>query len=251
VKRWFSAVALVCILIGAWEIYVDAGGVNSLLLASPHQIAASLWNDRSLLWSNFLVSGEEIVLGVLVAVPAGMALSILLHTRLTVRTAVYPLLVASQTVPIPMIAPLLVLWLGFGIGPKLFIIALVSFFSIVVATLDALSAVDAEVIKTMRTLDASRWELFRFVELPAALPGVFTGARIAMPIAVIGDVLGEQAGSNSGLGYIFQQSIPQLLTARAYATVVILSVFAITLFALITVGERYVLPWTHQPVGET
>jgi NitT/TauT family transport system permease protein/putative hydroxymethylpyrimidine transport system permease protein len=243
--------AILCVLIGAWEIYVDAGSVDPLLLPSPHAIASSLWNDRGLLFTNFLVSAEEIVLGVVVAAVVGVALSILLHTRVTVRAAVYPLLVASQTIPIVMIAPLLVLWLGFGMGPKLFIIALVSFFPVVVATLDALSAVDSEVIKMMLTLDASRWAIFRFVELPAALPGVFTGARIAMPIAVIGDVFAELSGSTSGLGYIFTQSVPQLLTPRAYAAVVILSAFAIALFALISVAERFLLPWTHQPVGET
>ncbi len=249
-RRWAGALAILAVLVGAWEIYVDAGGATPLLLAPPHAVASSLWTDRGLLASNFLVSAQEIVLGVLIAAPLAMALAISIHLRVTFRRAFYPLLIASQTVPIPMIAPLLVLWLGFGIGPKLFIVVLVSFFSIVVATLDALQAVDAEVIKMMRTFDASRWAIFRHVELPAALPGVFTGARIAMPIAVIGAVLGEQSGSTAGLGYIFQQSIPQLLTARAYAAVVILSAFAIALFALITLAERILLPWTHQSVGE-
>ena len=146
-----------------------------------------------------------------------------MHFFVTLRRAIYPLLIASQTVPIPMLAPVLVLWLGFGLLPKLVVMALVSFFSIVVTTLAAFAAVDPDLIKLMRTFDASRWRTFWDVELPSALPGVFTGAKIAVIVAVIGAVFAEQSGANAGLGYLFEQSIPQLLTARAYATVVILS----------------------------
>jgi putative hydroxymethylpyrimidine transport system permease protein len=191
-----------------------------------------------------------VLLGILGAALAGFVLAILIHLSATVRRAVYPVVVASQTVPIPIIAPVLVLWLGFGIGPKLVVIALVSFFSIVVTTLAGLTAVDPDLLKLMRTFDASRLRAFRHVELPAALPGLFTGAKIAVVVAVIGAVFAEQAGSSSGLGYLFEQSIPQLLTARAYAAVVILSLFAIALFALLSATQRLVLPWAQPPTGD-
>jgi NitT/TauT family transport system permease protein/putative hydroxymethylpyrimidine transport system permease protein len=237
-------------LAGCWEIYVDLGGADPLILPAPHAVARALYTDRSLLWSNFLVTAEEILLGIIVAAVAAFGLAVALHlSRRTLRPAVYPLLVASQTVPVPMVAPLFVLWLGFGILPKLVVIALVSFFSIVVTTLAGLAAVDPDLIKLMRTFDATRLRTFRHVELPSALPGVFTGSRIAVAVAVIGAVLGEQAGSNAGLGYIFQQAIAQLLTARAYAAVVILSGFAIALFALLTAAERLTLPWAYEPLG--
>jgi putative hydroxymethylpyrimidine transport system permease protein len=249
-RGWRPLVVLVTLL-GAWEVYIDLGGADPLILPAPHQIASALYTDRSLLWSNFLVTAREVLLGILVAAVAGFGFSVALHfSKRTLRPAVYPLLVASQTIPIPMIAPLLVLWLGFGILPKLVVIALVSFFSIVVTTLGGLAAVDPDLIKLMRTFDASRVRIFRHVELPAALPGLFTGAKIAVAVAVIGAVFAEQAGSNSGLGYLFQLSIPQLLTARAFAAVAILSVFAITLFALLTLAERLALPWAYQPQGE-
>jgi putative hydroxymethylpyrimidine transport system permease protein len=167
-----------------------------------------------------------------------------------VRQASLPLLIASQTVPIPMLAPLLVLWLGFGLLPKVVVVGLVSFFSIVVTTLAAFAAVDPDLLKLMRTFDASRWQTFRSVELPSALPGVFTGTKIAVIVAVIGAVFAEQAGANAGLGYLFEESIAQLLTARAFATVVILSLFAIALFALLSLAERLTLPWAHRPIGE-
>jgi ABC-type nitrate/sulfonate/bicarbonate transport system permease component len=163
---------------------------------------------------------------------------------------VYPLLIASQAVPVALIAPLLVLWLGFGLLPKLVVIALVSFFPIVVTTLSALAAVDPAQRKLMRTFDASRLQTFRHIELPAALPGVFTGAKIAVVVAVIGAVFAEYAGASSGLGYLFLISQGQFAIARSYAAVVILSLFAIALFALLSLAERLALPWAYQPRGE-
>jgi ABC-type nitrate/sulfonate/bicarbonate transport system permease component len=251
VLRALPALLLLLALFGAWELYVDLGGVDSDILAAPHQIASSLFNDRSLLWSNFLVTAQEVVFGIVVAALAGLALAIAIHMNRPVRAATYPLVVSSQTIPIPILAPLLMLWFGFGILPKVLVVALVSFFAIVVTTLDALAAVDPQLLKLMRTFDASRRRTFALVEFPAALPGVFTGAKIAVAVAVIGAVIGEMTGgSNSGLGYLFLQSLPQLLTARAYATVVILSLFAVALFALLTLAERLLLPWAYQPRGE-
>jgi putative hydroxymethylpyrimidine transport system permease protein len=238
---------VVLVLLGIWELYVDLGGADPLILPAPHAIAQSLFDDRSLLWSNFLVTAQEVLLGILVAAVAALLLATAMHFFDTVRRSLYPLLIASQTIPIPILAPVLVLWLGFGILPKLVVIALVSFFSIVVTTLAGFASVDPELLKLMRTFDAPRRRVFWSIELPTALPGVFTGAKIAVIVAVIGAVFAEQAGANSGLGYLFEQSIPQLLTARAYAAVVVLSAFAILLFAALTLAERLATPWAHKP----
>jgi ABC-type nitrate/sulfonate/bicarbonate transport system permease component len=245
---WRPALVIV-VLLGAWELYVDLGGVDSLILASPHQIAKSLYNDRSLLWSNFLVTAREVLLGMLLAAAAGILLAIAMHLSDTLRAAFYPLLVASQAVPVPILAPILALWLGFSILPKLIVVALVSFFSIVVTTLSALDAVDPDLLKLMRSFDASRLRAFRHVELPAALPGVLTGAKIAVAVAVIGAVFAEWNGSDSGLGYLYLQTIPQLLSARAFAEVAVLSAFAISLFALLTLAERRIVPWAYESRG--
>ncbi len=238
---------VVVALLGIWELYVDLGGADPLILPAPHAVAQSLYDDRSLLWSNFLVTAQEVLLGILVAAAAALVLATAMHFFVTVRSSVYPLLIASQTIPIPMLAPVLVFWLGFGILPKLVVIALVSIFSIVVTTLAGFAAVDPDLLKLMRTFDAPRRRVFWSIELPTALPGVFTGAKIAVIVAVIGAIFAEQAGASSGLGYLFEQSIPQLLIARAYATVAILSAFAIALFLLLTLAERLATPWAHQP----
>jgi putative hydroxymethylpyrimidine transport system permease protein len=242
---WRPALVLLA-LVGIWELYVDLGGVDPLILPAPHEVARSLYDDRALLWSNFLVTAEEVVLGIMVAAVAAFAFAVAIHSYATIRLSFLPLLVASQAVPIVVVAPILAFWLGFGLLPKLVVIALVSFFSIVVTTLAGFQSVDPDLIKLMRTFDASRVRIFRHVELPAALPGLFTGARIAVAVAVIGAVLAEQAGSNSGLGYVLLQSVPQLLSARAMAAVVILSAFAIGLFALLALAERLAVPWAYQ-----
>jgi putative hydroxymethylpyrimidine transport system permease protein len=246
----WRAILLLLVLLGIWEVYVDAGGADSLILPAPHAIAQSLYDDRSLLLSNFLITAEEILLGVALSAIAGVAFAIAIHLSSTLRRAVYPLLVASQTIPIPLLAPLLITWLGFGILPKLLVVVIVCFFVIVVTTLAGLAAVDPGLIKLMRTFDASRMRIFRQVELPASLPGLFTGVKIAVVFAAIGAVLAEQAGASAGLGYLVTISIPQLLTARAWAAIVILSLFAIALFALLTLAERLALPWAHEETGD-
>lgn len=247
----WRAVVLLVLLLGAWEVFVDAGGADPLILPAPHAVASALYSDRALLWSNFTVTAEEILLGIGLAASVGLGFAIALHlSPRTLRPSVYPLLIASQAVPVALLAPVLVLWLGFGLLPKLVVIAIVSFFSIVVTTLAGLGSVDPDLIKLMRTLDATRLQTFRYVELPAALPGLFTGTKIAVVVAPIAAVLAEQAGSSAGLGYVFTQALAQLLTARMCAAVAILSLFAVALFALLTLAERLVLPWAHRPVGD-
>jgi putative hydroxymethylpyrimidine transport system permease protein len=248
VLRPLPAALLLLALIGIWELYADLKGptFSQAILPAPHQVVQALYDDRSLLWSNFLVTAKEVLLGILVAAVLGAILAIAIHFSPTLRRATYPLLVASQAVPVPILAPMLAFWLGFGLLPKLLVVALVSFFSVVVTTTAALAAVDPDLIKLMRTFDATRLRTFRHVELPSALPGVFTGAKIAVAVSVIGAVLAEYTGSNSGLGYIILVSEPQLLVARAVAATVILSLFAIALFALLAFAERLALPWAYR-----
>lgn len=251
IRQGLPAAILLAGLIGIWELYVDLHGSGfALILPPPHKVAQALYDDRALLWSSLLVTAEEVVLGILVATAFGAAFAAAIHFSPTLRRAVYPLLVASQAWPVVVLAPILAFWLGFGLLPKLAVIAIVSFFSIVVATTAALNAVDPDLLKLMRTFDASRLRTFWHVELPSALPGVFTGTKIAVVVSVIGAVFAEYTGSNSGLGYVILVSEPQLLVARALAAVVILSLFAIGLFALLGLLERLTLPWVYAPTRE-
>jgi ABC-type nitrate/sulfonate/bicarbonate transport system permease component len=248
-KRWLPPLAIVALLLGAWEfaarldVIADALKLEPFLVPAPSDIAQALWQDRELLIENTWVTLQEVLAGFALSVAAGVAFAVVLHLSPTLRRAFYPLLVASQTVPIVVLAPILVVWLGFGVGPKLAIIALICFFPITVNTLDGLGAVDPDLMKMMRTLDASRWQTLRRIEAPTALPYLFSGAKIAVAIAVIGAVFGEWAGSSSGLGHLIQEASAQLQTERTFAAVVVLSAIAITLFALLAALERRIAWW--------
>jgi len=249
VRRSVAPVALIVLLLALWQlaakwgVVADALSIKSYLVPAPTEIASSLWNDRSLLADDGWVTLREVLLGFGLSVVIGFVFAVLLHLSDTARRAFYPLLVASQAIPIIAVAPLLVVWFGFGIGPKLAIIALVCFFPVTVNTLDGLQSVDPELPKLMRTLDASRRQILARVEIPSALPRFFTGSKVAAAIAVIAAVFGEWAGSDSGLGYVLIQSSNQLETARMFATIVVLSAFAIALFAALGFVERRVAWW--------
>jgi putative hydroxymethylpyrimidine transport system permease protein len=249
VRRYLPPALLLAALIGVWELYVDLGGTDPLVLPPPHAVASALYHQRSLLWSSFLITGREVILGILAASVTGLVLAVAIHSSQTLRRAAYPLVIASQAIPVVTIAPILTFWLGFGIGPKVVVVALVSFFSIVVTTLAGLESVDPDLLKLMRTFDAPRRRTFWHVEFPAALPGVFTGAKIAVAVSVIGAVFAEWNGSNSGLGYLIVVSNAQLEQALSAAAVVIMSLFAILLFGLLALAERRILPWAHESRG--
>jgi ABC-type nitrate/sulfonate/bicarbonate transport system permease component len=241
-----TAALVIILLLGGWEAYARLGSIDDFILPAPDQVASSLFHDRGLLWDNLLVTAQEVVLGLALALAAGALLALALHSFAPLRRAVYPLLVGTQAIPIVTIAPLLAAWFGYGLLPKLVIVALVCFFPIVVTTLDGLAAVDPEQHKLLRTLGASRAQTFRWVEAPAALPAALSGAKIAVAVGGIAAVFAEYAGSEKGLGHLLLQSIPQLETARAWAAVVVLAALAISCFSLLALAERRLAPWAHR-----
>ena len=204
---WLLPALLLAVLIGAWQVAAThrrdrRRAATSKASSSPRPPKSPHRSGRTaaLLAENAWVTLKEVLLGFGCALVAGLFFAVVLHFFETMRRAFYPLIVASQTIPIIVIAPILVVWFGFGIGPKLAIIALICFFPITVNALDGLRSVDPDATKMMRTLDASRWQTFRRVEAPTALPYVFSGAKIAVAVALIGAVFAEWAGPESGLG---------------------------------------------------
>jgi NitT/TauT family transport system permease protein/putative hydroxymethylpyrimidine transport system permease protein len=248
-RRYLLPVLLLALLIGAWQIAATTGAIadalslEEFLVPAPSEIASSLWESRSLLAENAWVTLREVLAGLALAIVAGLAFALAMHLSPTLRGAAYPLIVASQTIPIPVIAPILVVWFGYGILPKLVIVALICFFPIVINTLDGLRSVDPEAMKMMRSLDASRPQTLWRVEAPTALPYIFSGAKIAVSIALIGAVFAEWAGSDSGLGHLILQDIAQLETARSFAAVAVLSAIALILFGLLALAERRIVTW--------
>jgi putative hydroxymethylpyrimidine transport system permease protein len=254
-RRLAPPALLAVALLGAWEVYADAGGVEEALLPAPHAVASAAWDSSHLLWRNFLVTAQEVALGVALALAAGLALAVAMHLWPALRRAVYPLAVGSQAVPIPVIGVLLVFWWGFGIVPKLVVVALICFFPILVTTVDGLAGVDPGLSKLMRTMDASRWQTFRLAELPAALPAALSGARIALAVGVIGAFIAETStptsGPYPGLGQQIMSDIHNVQTPGAYAGTAILIAFAIACFHALALAERRLAPWSTRPRGDT
>jgi putative hydroxymethylpyrimidine transport system permease protein len=253
-RRLLPAVLLAGALVLGWELYVDLGGVEPALLPAPHAIASALWQNAPILWANLKITAAEVALGLGLALLGGFAIAVAVHLSSTFRRAVYPLAVGSQAVPFAVIAPLLVLWWGFGLFPKLIVIALICFFPVLVTTVDGLASVDPDQLKLLRTLDASRWQAFRFAELPAALPAALSGARIAVAVGVIAAFIAESqtatVGPYSGLGREIISDGNAFQNPRAWAAATLLFVFAIACFYALSLAERRLAPWSVRPRGE-
>jgi ABC-type nitrate/sulfonate/bicarbonate transport system permease component len=248
-RRRLLPAALIALLLGLWQlacslgVIADALSLEDFLVPSPTEIAGSIWENRGLLAENAWVTLREILLGIAAAIVVGVGFAVLMHRWRALRDAAYPLVVASQTIPIIVIAPILVVWFGYGIAAKVVIVALICFFPITVNALDGLRSVDPEAVKMMRSLGASRRQQFWRVEVPAALPSLFTGVKIAVVVAPIGAVFAEWSGSSSGLGHLIQSDTAYYLVDRQFASVAVLSALALALIGLTALVERRIVTW--------
>jgi ABC-type nitrate/sulfonate/bicarbonate transport system permease component len=249
VKRWLLPALLLAGLVGAWQIAASTGALADvlnlppLLVPSPAEVVDALRDNISLVAENAWVTLQEILIGFLIGLAVGLGFGFLLRPFEALRLTFYPLIVASQAIPIIVFAPILVVWFGYGIGPKLAVVALVCFFPIAIATADGLRSVDPEAIKMMRTLDASRRQLLWRLEAPTALPFTFSGAKIGVTFAPIAAVFGEWVGADAGLGHLILQDNAQLNTARVFAAALVLSLIAMALYGALALVERHVVTW--------
>jgi len=241
------AVALASI-IAIWEAYsrfvlsgLPAGEL--LLLPAPSTIASALFNNVLIIAPNAWQTLLEVVVGFGLALVVGIGFAILIDVSQVLRRAIYPLLVISQTIPIIALAPLLVLWFGFGLLPKVLIVALVCFFPIVVAGADGFMSTDPELVRLFRTFGASKWTIFRQVRFPGALPSLFSGIRIAVTYCVIGAIWGEYVGAESGLGIFMLRAQHAYQVRLVFAAIIVISALSVGLFLLTSIIERLVIPW--------
>jgi putative hydroxymethylpyrimidine transport system permease protein len=246
VRRRVLTLLLLAAFVGLWQIVATLPGVDRLIVASPVETVRAVGDNASLLLDNARVTLVEMLLGLALAVAVGAGAAIAMHVVRPLRDAAYPLLIASQAIPIVVVAPLIVLALDFGTGPKVVIVALICFFPITVNLMDGLRATDPALIKLMRSLGATRLRTLTKAELPAALPYLFSGLRVAATVSVIGAVFGEWAGAESGLGRLVLLDTQQLETPRAYAGVLVLTVMALLVFAAVSLAERAAVPWARR-----
>ncbi len=245
-SKFAVPVAILFAVLGIWEGAVHLFEIPRYILPAPSKIVVTLFVEHSQLLKHTLVTLEEMLLGFVLAVSIGIPLAVLMFEFPMLEKAFYPYVIGSQTVPVFAIAPLLVLWFGFGIASKVVMAALIVFFAIVLNTLDGLKSTDPDTVNLFRILRATRWQILWKVRIPSALPFIFSGAKIGISISTIGAVIGEWVGAKAGLGYLMLYANGQLQVSLVFAAIFCLTLLGLGLFGLMTLLERYAMPWRHQ-----
>lgn len=245
VGGWTGPVLTFVLLVAAWEAATRVFGWPVWLVPGPLDVAEALNERRGLLprqlWVTFLESAAGFALSVVVGIPLAVAIA---SSRLLERT-IYPILLGLNAVPKIAIAPILILWMGFGYGPKILVSFLLCVFPVVISTATGLRSTPAELVELTRSLCASPAQVFVKARLPAALPHVFVGLKVAISLAVIGAVIGEFVGSSEGLGWVIVNSGANVDTSLAFAAMVLLSLLSIVLFYALVALERLLIPWAR------
>jgi ABC-type nitrate/sulfonate/bicarbonate transport system permease component len=244
-QQVIAPVLVVVGLIGLWELAVAVFDIKTYVLPAPSAIASSVATNWSLLIGNLGVTVEEMLLGFALATVVGVMLGTLIALSTVFRRGVFPLVIASQTVPVIAIAPVLVIWFGYDILPRVLVTALIAFFPLTVNTVTGLRAVDPEQVRLFQSLNASRIQIFLKLTFPSGLPFLFAGLKVAATLSVIGATVGEWVGADKGLGYQIVTDTAQLETTRVFAAIVLLSLSGIILYLLVAGVEWISLPWRH------
>ena len=234
---------LVLLLLVAWCVVTWQELLPGFLLPAPWQVLSAFLADWQLLQGHMWVTLQEAGLGLGLAVIAALALAIFMDSFRLVEETVMPLLVLSQTIPVIALAPLLVLWFGFGMAPKIILVFLVCFFPMAVGLLTAFKEVDRDILRLMTSMGASSWQSLWHVKLPAALPAFFAGLRIAVSYAVIGAVIAEWLGGHAGLGVYMTRVRRSYAFDRMFAVIILVSLISLCLIRLVEYGERKATPW--------
>jgi ABC-type nitrate/sulfonate/bicarbonate transport system permease component len=233
----------------AWEALARLLGTPKWLLPAPTDVLAALVGNGEAIAGHGLVTLAEVLVGFALAFVFGVGLAVAIAKLPIVERALYPFVIASQTIPIIAIAPLLLIWLGYGLWPKAIVVVLICFFPIVVNTVDGFRAVDPELRNLLRTMGATPRQVFEKVEVPTTLPYLLSGTKVAVAVSVIGAVVGEWVGAQAGLGYYMVRSAAQLQTDRVFAAIFVLSAMGVALFAVVALVERLALGYRQTGLG--
>lgn len=242
-KNQLPALIVVFALIILWQMgamHMDA----AYILPSPTQIVQKLWDLRVPLFTAHLPATMQVTaIGLAISIVFGLGLAILMDASPAVSRAIYPIVITSQTIPTTALAPLFVLWFGYSIWSKVLVTVLITFFPITITVYDGLRSVRVEMVELLKTYGASRTQIFCKLKLPATLPYFFSALKMAVPMSIVGAAIGEWLGAQAGLGYFSRRMITQLDGAGVFAPIVLLSVVAILLVAVLALVERKVVRW--------
>lgn len=243
ISKFVLPVLILMAVLGTWEVYVYIQDIPSFILPPPSKIVVTLFEERAQLLSHSFVTLQEMLLGFALAVSVGVPLAVVMFEFPILEKAFYPYVIGSQTVPVFAIAPLLVLWFGFGIASKVMMAAIIVFFAIVLTTLDGLKSTDPDTVNLFKILRATRWQILWKVRIPTALPFIFSGAKIGISISTIGAVIGEWVGASAGLGYLMLYANSTLEVDLVFAAIFCLTFLGLGLFALMSLLELLAMPW--------
>ncbi len=237
-----AAIAILAVLL-AWQLYADLSGIRPTTLPSPLRVAEQAWANRQALWENTLPTIRATLLGFACSLTAAFVLSILMEFSATLRRALFPVFIISQTLPLVAIAPLVVLWFGFGLAPKIMLVALVTFFPMLVALVQGYESTEKEIVLLLRSMGANHWRSFWLARLPSALPFFFTGLRISITYAVVAAIFAEYAGAAHGLGIYILNAKNNFRPDLVLAAVGVSATLTLLLFGATVLIQRLAMPW--------
>lgn len=243
VGSWLPPTLLIVVLLGAWEIGVAVFHTPAYILPPPSVVWTAFGEVRPLLGAHIVTTTTEALAGIVSGAVVGVVLAVGVWTVPLLRRLLYPLLVGSQTVPMVVLAPLLVLWFGFGLTPKVVVVALIALFPVAISTVEGLASSDPEQIDLLRSMGAGRRDILRLVLVPSATPAFFAGLRIAAAYAIAGAVIGEWVGASSGLGLFLTRSQTSFRVDRVFVGVAVIALLSITLFGIVDLLARLAAPW--------
>lgn len=238
-------------LIAIWEIISRTGSVPSYILPAPSMIIYSLFSNFSLMGRHILVTVYETLVGFIISVFLGIIIAIIMDGLPFVKKVIYPLLITSQTIPIITLAPLFIIWFGYGYLPKIIIVILICFFPISINLLQGLGSVDIELINLLKSMGASKYQIYKIVKLPASLPSLFSGLKIAATYSIMGATIGEWVGGKDGIGVFMLRAKYSFATDKVFGAIIIITVLSICLLKLIEFIERKSMPWVVYEKNDT
>lgn len=250
VTQGAPAAIAIGLLLAAWELYADFSGVGAATLPAPSRVGLEVWTQRQPLLANTLPTLEAMLSGFAASLAVAFTLSVLIDFSAVLKRALIPVFIISQTLPLVAIAPLVVLWFGFGLMPKIALVALVTFFPMLVALLEGYASTEPEIAQLLRAMGAGRWQVFVMARLPSALPYFFAGMRISITYAVVGAIFAEYAGAVRGLGIYILTAKNNFRPDLVLAAVAVSAVLTLILFGATVAIQRLAIPWQRATSGE-
>ena len=240
---YFLPILTSLITLFLWQLTVTLFHIEQWILPAPTQIINSFWQSRSLIFYHLIPTVVEAIVGLIGAVFISIFIAVLMERFKTMRKIIYPFLILSQTIPFIILAPLLTLWFGFGLFPKIIIIGLVCFFPITINLIDGFQGVDPAILRLLTSMGASQKQIFKWVKWPASLPNFFSGLKIAAAYSILGAVVSEWMGTDRGLGILLIRSTKSYLTDRVFATIGVITILSFFVVFAVEIVARISIPW--------